>query len=615
LSRFPRSSLFYFALVVVLGLIFWFTWSSIQNSQNQGDWDFTTMMNQAGAGQVKIVDISGTDGVVTDASGKKHNVVLPDCSGECKYMDDLRTAGVTVKFEKSQTGSYLISVLLPNIILVILIAAFMWWVLRQTQSGNNQAISFGRSRARLIAGDKPAITFADVAGVEEAKQELTEIVEFLKYPEKFVALGARIPKGVLLVGPPGTGKTLLSKAVAGEAGVPFFSISGSEFVEMFVGVGASRVRDLFDQAKKNSPCIVFVDEIDAVGRQRGAGLGGGHDEREQTLNQLLVEMDGFDTNTHVIVIAATNRPDVLDPALLRPGRFDRHVTLDRPDIKGRRSILDVHARNKPLDSTVDLDVLARQTPGFSGADLANLINEAAILAARANKKVIGMDELEEAIARVIAGPERKSRRISEREKEIIAYHEVGHALVMKALPHTDPVHKVSIISRGMALGWTLSLPEEDKYLVSRDELRDQIAGIMGGRVAEEIVFGDITSGAENDIQRATQLARRMVTQWGMSDKLGTVTMGHKEELVFLGRDLGEQRNYSEEIAALIDEEIRSIVDHGYQTAKGVLTKQRSKMDAVVERLKIVETIDGKELDQILNREEPQAPAAASSSAS
>ena len=620
LSRFPRSSLFYFALVVVLGLIFWFTWTSIQNGQNQGDWDFSTMMTQAAEGQVKSVDISGTDGVVVDAQGRKHNVVLPDCSGECKYMDDLRSyqapggGTVTVKFEKSQTGSYLISVLLPNIILVILIAAFMWWVLRQTQSGNNQAISFGRSRARLIAGDKPAITFADVAGVDEAKQELSEIVEFLKYPEKFVALGARIPKGVLLVGPPGTGKTLLSKAVAGEAGVPFFSISGSEFVEMFVGVGASRVRDLFDQAKKNSPCIVFVDEIDAVGRQRGAGLGGGHDEREQTLNQLLVEMDGFDTNTHVIVIAATNRPDVLDPALLRPGRFDRHVTLDRPDIKGRRSILDVHARNKPLDSTVDLDVLARQTPGFSGADLANLINEAAILAARANKKVIGMDELEEAIARVIAGPERKSRRISDKEKEVIAYHETGHALVMKALPHTDPVHKISIISRGMALGWTLSLPEEDKYLVSRDELMDQIAGIMGGRVAEEIVFGDITSGAENDIQKATQIARRMVTQWGMSEKLGNVQMGHREELVFLGRDLGEQRTYSEEVAAIIDEEIRSIVDHGYQTAKSVLSKSRTKMDAVVERLKVVETIDGKELDEILAREEPAQPAAASSSA-
>ncbi len=615
MSRFPRSSLFYFALVVVLGLIFWFTWTSIQNSQNQSDWTYTQLIDHAKDGQVSDLEINGTDGIAAETGGKKHNVVLPDCSSGCsQLLTEMQTDRVNVKFDKNSGSSYLISVLLPNIILVILIAAFMWWVLRQTQSGNNQAISFGRSRARMIAGDKPAITFADVAGVDEAKQELTEIVEFLKYPEKFVALGARIPKGVLLVGPPGTGKTLLSKAVAGEAGVPFFSISGSEFVEMFVGVGASRVRDLFDQAKKNSPCIVFVDEIDAVGRQRGAGLGGGHDEREQTLNQLLVEMDGFDTNTHVIVIAATNRPDVLDPALLRPGRFDRHVTLDRPDIKGRRSILDVHARNKPLDSTVDLDVLARQTPGFSGADLANLINEAAILAARANKKVIGMDELEEAIARVIAGPERKSRRISDKEKEVIAYHETGHALVMKALPHTDPVHKISIISRGMALGWTLSLPEEDKYLVSRDELMDQIAGIMGGRVAEEIVFGDITSGAENDIQKATQIARRMVTQWGMSDKLGNVQMGHREELVFLGRDLGEQRTYSEEVAAIIDEEIRSIVDHGYQTAKSVLTKSRSKMDAVVERLKIVETIDGKELDQILAGEEPRSPAAAGSSA-
>jgi cell division protease FtsH len=615
LSRFPRSSLFYFALVVVLGLVFWFTWQSIQSGQSASDWDFSTMMTKAADGQVKSLEINGTDGIAVDTDGHKHNVVLPDCTGDCQFVTELRTTDhVAVKYDKNSSGSYLLSVLLPNIILVILIAAFMWWVLRQTQSGNNQAISFGRSRARMIAGDKPAITFADVAGVEEAKQELTEIVEFLKYPEKFVALGARIPKGVLLVGPPGTGKTLLSKAVAGEAGVPFFSISGSEFVEMFVGVGASRVRDLFDQAKKNSPCIVFVDEIDAVGRQRGAGLGGGHDEREQTLNQLLVEMDGFDTNTHVIVIAATNRPDVLDPALLRPGRFDRHVTLDRPDIKGRRAILDVHARNKPLDTTVDLDVLGRQTPGFSGADLANLINEAAILAARANKKVIGMDELEEAIARVIAGPERKSRRISDHEKEIIAYHETGHALVMKALPHTDPVHKVSIISRGMALGWTMSLPEEDKYLISRDELMDQIAGIMGGRVAEEIVFGDITSGAENDIQRATQMARRMVTQWGMSDKLGTVAMGHREELVFLGRDLGEQRNYSEEVAAIIDEEIRSIVDHGYQTAKSILTQQRRKMDAVVEQLKVVETLDAKQLDEILAREAPEAPAAATSSA-
>jgi cell division protease FtsH len=617
LSRFPRSSLFYFALVVLLGLVFWFTWQSIQGSQSSSDWDFSRLMDQAANGQVKSLEINGTDGTAVDSQGNKHSVTLPDCSGtDCSFVTELRTTDkVDVKYDKNNGGNYLLSVLLPNIILVILIGAFMWWVLRQTQSGNNQAMSFGRSRARLIAGDKPAITFADVAGVEEAKQELSEIVEFLKYPEKFVALGARIPKGCLLVGPPGTGKTLLSKAVAGEAGVPFFSISGSEFVEMFVGVGASRVRDLFDQAKKSSPCIVFVDEIDAVGRQRGAGLGGGHDEREQTLNQLLVEMDGFDTNTHVIVIAATNRPDVLDPALLRPGRFDRHVTLDRPDIKGRRAILDVHARNKPLDSTVDLDVLARQTPGFSGADLANLINEAAILAARANKKTIGMDELEEAIARVIAGPERKSRRISDHEKEVIAYHETGHALVMKALPHTNPVHKVSIISRGMALGWTLSLPEEDKYLISRDELMDEIAGIMGGRVAEEIVFGDITSGAENDIQKATQLARRMVTQWGMSEKLGTVSMGHREELVFLGRDLGEQRNYSEEVAAIIDEEIRSIVNHGHQTATAILTQQRNQMDAVVARLKVVETLDAKELDEILKREAPAAPAAASSTAS
>jgi cell division protease FtsH len=614
LSRFPRSSLFYFALVVLLGLVFWFTYQSIQGSQSTSDWHFSQLMNEAAQGHVKSLEINGTDGIATDSDNHKHAVVVPDTSGGPAWLTTLQTQdAVDVFFDKNNSGSYLLSVLLPNIILVILIGAFMWWVLRQTQSGNNQAMSFGRSRARLIAGDKPAVTFADVAGVEEAKQELSEIVEFLKYPEKFVALGARIPKGCLLVGPPGTGKTLLSKAVAGEAGVPFFSISGSEFVEMFVGVGASRVRDLFDQAKKNSPCIVFVDEIDAVGRQRGAGLGGGHDEREQTLNQLLVEMDGFDTNTHVIVIAATNRPDVLDPALLRPGRFDRHVTLDRPDIKGRRAILDVHARNKPLDSTVDLDVLARQTPGFTGADLANLINEAAILAARANKKTIGMDELEEAIARVIAGPERKSRRISDHEKEVIAYHETGHALVMKALPHTNPVHKVSIISRGMALGWTLSLPTEDKYLISRDELMDEIAGIMGGRVAEEIVFGDITSGAENDIQKATQMARRMVTQWGMSEKLGMVAMGHREELVFLGRDLGEQRNYSEEVAAIIDEEIRSIVNHGYQTATAILTGQRRKMDAVVARLKIVETLDAKELDEILAREAPETPASSTAS--
>jgi cell division protease FtsH len=606
LSRIPRSSLFYFLLIIVLGFVFWFTWQQFESGSKGDQWSYSKLVNSAQAGQVKSVDIKGADATATARDGTKHDVHLSDSTEA--LAAELTKDSVDVTYQQASSGQYWLSVLLPNLILLLLIGGFMYYILRQTQSGNNQAMSFGRSRARMIAGDKPQVTFADVAGVDEAKQELTEVVEFLKYPEKFVALGARIPKGVLMVGPPGTGKTLLSKAVAGEAGVPFFSISGSEFVEMFVGVGASRVRDLFDQAKKNSPCIVFVDEIDAVGRQRGAGLGGGHDEREQTLNQLLVEMDGFDTNTHVIVIAATNRPDVLDPALLRPGRFDRHVTLDRPDIRGRRQILDVHCRNKPLESAVDLDVLARQTPGFSGADLANLINEAAILAARANKKVIGMDELEEAIARVIAGPEKKSRRISEKEKEVIAYHEVGHALVMKALPLCDPVHKVSIISRGMALGWTLSLPEEDKYLVSKEELKQQIAGIMGGRAAEEIVFGDVTSGAENDIQRATQMARRMVTQWGMSDKLGTVMMGHKEELVFLGRDLGEQRNYSEEIAALIDEEIKGLVSEAYDKAKRILTEQRAKMDAVVERLKVEETLDAAQLDEILAS--PEAGSAA-----
>jgi cell division protease FtsH len=603
--RVPRSSLFYFALVLVLGVVFWITWQGIESQQKSSDWTYSQLVDRAAQGQVKSLVIKGADGEVTDSNGAKHAVHLPD-NTEALAADLAKNDHVDVTYESANSGTYWLQVLVPNLILLLLIGGFMYYILRQTQSGNNQAMSFGRSRARMIAGDKPAVTFSDVAGVEEAKQELTEIVEFLKYPEKFVALGARIPKGVLLVGPPGTGKTLLSKAVAGEAGVPFFSISGSEFVEMFVGVGASRVRDLFDQAKKNSPCIVFVDEIDAVGRQRGAGLGGGHDEREQTLNQLLVEMDGFDTNTHVIVIAATNRPDVLDPALLRPGRFDRHVTLDRPDIKGRRAILDVHARNKPLDTTVDLDVLARQTPGFSGADLSNLINEAAILAARANKKVIGMDELEEAIARVIAGPEKKSRRISEHEKSIIAYHEVGHALVMKSLPNCDPVHKISIVSRGMALGWTMSLPEEDRYLISRSQLIDQIAGTMGGRAAEAIVFGDITSGAADDIQRVTDTARRMVTQWGMSDKLGTVAMGVKQEMVFLGRDLGEQRNYSEEIAALIDEEVRGLVSDGYETAKRILTERRGHLELISEHLKNVETVDAAEFDALLAQEPPAA---------
>src|SRR6266849_5987837 len=601
-----NRNIFYFILLAGLLAIIWASYKSFNSIAAPADRTTSQLIKAADAGEIKQATIKGNGTEVdwTDNAGDHYKTTFRDTYQiETKLVED----SVPFNTEQPSSSNLLLSVILPNLILFLVIGGFMWYMLRQTQSGNNQAISFGRSRARLLSGDKPAVTFNDVAGVEEAKQELAEIVEFLKYPEKFVARGARIPKGVLLVGPPGTGKTLLSKAVAGEAGVPFFSISGSEFVEMFVGVGASRVRDLFDQAKKNSPCIVFVDEIDAVGRQRGAGLGGGHDEREQTLNQLLVEMDGFETNTHVIVIAATNRPDVLDPALLRPGRFDRHVTLDRPDIRGRRAILEVHARNKPFDGQVDLEVLARQTPGFSGADLSNLINEAAILAARNNKKAIGQTELEEAIARVIAGPERKSRMITEKEKNIIAYHEIGHALVAKSLPNADPVHKVSIISRGMALGWTMQLPTEDRYLVSRSELNDDMAVILGGRVAEELIFGDITSGASDDIGKATKLARRMVTEWGMSEKLGPLTFGHKEELVFLGRDLGEQRNYSEEVAGEIDQEVHRLVDAGYQRAKKILTERRDKLVQLAEYLKTEETIECWQMDAVINSPDGKVP--------
>jgi len=593
-----NRNIFYFILLAGLLAIIWASYKSFNTVAGPQEKSTFDLIQAADNHQIDHATIkSNGSEVAWDYQGNHYKTTFRD---SFQIETILREDKVNFNTEQPSSSNLLLSVVLPNVILFLVIGGFMWYMLRQTQSGNNQAISFGRSRARLLSGDKPAVTFNDVAGVEEAKQELTEIVEFLKFPEKFTALGARIPKGVLMVGPPGTGKTLLSKAVAGEAGVPFFSISGSEFVEMFVGVGASRVRDLFDQAKKNSPCIVFVDEIDAVGRQRGAGLGGGHDEREQTLNQLLVEMDGFETNTHVIVIAATNRPDVLDPALLRPGRFDRHVTLDRPDIRGRRAILEVHARNKPFDGQVDLEVLARQTPGFSGADLSNLINEAAILAARNNKKAIGQLELEEAIARVIAGPERKSRMITEQEKNVIAYHEIGHALVAKSLPNADPVHKVSIISRGMALGWTMQLPTEDRYLVSRSELNDDMAVILGGRVAEELIFGDITSGASDDIGKATKLARRMVTEWGMSDKLGPLTFGHKEELVFLGRDLGEQRNYSEEIAGEIDQEVHRLVDAGYQRARKILTERREKLVHLAEYLKQEETIEGWQMDAVIN---------------
>jgi cell division protease FtsH len=483
----------------------------------------------------------------------------------------------------------------------LLIGGFLVYLMRQAQGNNNQALSFGKSRARMFMGNKPTVTFADVAGVDEAKQELQEIVEFLKYPEKFVSLGARIPKGLLLVGPPGTGKTLISRAVAGEAGVPFFSISGSEFVEMFVGVGASRVRDLFDQAKRNSPCIVFVDEIDAVGRQRGAGLGGSHDEREQTLNQILVEMDGFDTNTNVIVIAATNRPDVLDPALLRPGRFDRQVVLDRPDIRGRIAILMVHAKNKPLDKNISLETLAKQTPGFSGADLANLLNEAAILAARRSRRSVGMSELEEAIDRVVAGPARKSRIISEREKAITAYHEVGHAMVARMLPNTDPVHKVSIVARGQAGGFTMLLPTEDRYLWSKPQFEDMLAYALGGHVAELIIFGEVTTGASNDIERVTKIARSMVTEYGMSNLIGPVALGHKDELVFLGRDFGEQRTYSEQTAREIDEEIHRIIQEAFDKAYNILLQNKTRLIMISERLIKEETLEGTLFESLFNQ--------------
>jgi len=480
----------------------------------------------------------------------------------------------------------------------LLMAGLFWWVFRQAQGSNNQAMSFGKSKARMFNGDHPTVTFADVAGADESKEELREVVEFLKEPQKFIQLGARIPKGVLLVGPPGTGKTLLAKAVSGEAGVPFFSISGSEFVEMFVGVGASRVRDLFDQAKRHSPCIIFVDEIDAVGRQRGAGLGGSHDEREQTLNQMLVEMDGFDTDTNVIIIAATNRPDILDPALMRPGRFDRRVTLDRPDVKGREAILKVHAKGKPLDVNVDLASLARGTPGFVGADLENLVNEAAILSARRNKKSIAQADMEEAIERVVMGPERKSRLISDEEKRIIAYHEAGHAVVANAIPEADPVQKVTIVGRGQAGGVTWFRPEDDRVLMSRKKMMATLAYAMGGRAAEAEVFDDITSGASNDIEQVTRMARTMVTRLGMSETLGNRVYGQKEELIFLGREISEQRDYSEAVAQEIDSEVRKLVDEAYRTARATLKQYRAKLDEVAQALLEKENLTREEFEAI-----------------
>ncbi len=518
--------------------------------------------------------------------------------------EELASQNIKIEVKPPSQWAGIFSSLL-YILPVIFMAGVLWFIFRQAQGSNNAAMAFGKSRARMFSGEHPTVTFEDVAGVEEPKQELQEVVEFLKEPQKFIQLGARIPKGVLLVGPPGTGKTLLAKAVSGEAGVPFFSISGSEFVEMFVGVGASRVRDLFDQAKRHSPCIVFVDEIDAVGRQRGAGLGGSHDEREQTLNQMLVEMDGFDTDTNVIIVAATNRPDILDPALLRPGRFDRRVTLDRPDVKGREAILKVHVKGKPLDPAVNLGSLARGTPGFVGADLENLVNEGAILAARRNKKSIGQPELEEAIERVVMGPERKSRLISDEEKRIIAYHEAGHAVVANAIPEADPVQKVSIVGRAQAGGVTWFRPDEDRLLYSRKKLLANLAYALGGRVAEELVFDDITSGASNDIEQVTRMARTMVTRLGMSGEMGPLMYGQKEELIFLGREISEQRDYSEAVAEKIDDEVRKIVEESYGLAKRLLTQYRDELDAVAKKLLEVETISREEFEAVFPPPNPK----------
>ncbi len=539
---------------------------------------------------------SGASGTIEQTARKEPETTL---------VSQLLALGVTPE----QLANVIIEVNAPSpwagiitlagyILPIILIGGLFWFIFRQAQGSNNAAMAFGKSKARMFSGEHPTVTFEDVAGIDESKEELKEVVEFLKEPQKFIQLGARIPKGVLLVGPPGTGKTLLAKAVSGEAGVPFFSISGSEFVEMFVGVGASRVRDLFDQAKRHSPCIVFVDEIDAVGRQRGAGLGGSHDEREQTLNQMLVEMDGFDTDTNVIVVAATNRPDILDPALLRPGRFDRRITLDRPDMRGREAILKVHARGKPFEPEVDLGSIARGTPGFVGADLENLINEGAILAARRNKKAIGQPELEEAIERVIMGPERKSRLISEEEKRIIAYHEAGHAVVINAIPEADPVQKITIVGRGQAGGLTWNRPTDDRMLTSRKKMLAQLTLFLGGRAAEQIVFDDITSGAANDLENVTKIARTMVTRFGMSNELGSMTYGQKEELIFLGREISEQRDYSEAVAEQIDKEVRKLVDDSYKQALTILKKYRKELDAVANKLLEVETLTREEFEKI-----------------
>jgi cell division protease FtsH len=603
-SNRTQSFIIYFLLIVAIGAMLYVGFK--QDGTPQEPLTINEVAKAIQSGTVARVVTDSDDNIhVIYKSGKEAD---SHKEPNATLVDQLLSLGVTAQqlssdnvkieakgpsFWSGALGSFVVY-LLP----LLLMVGVLWFIFRQAQGSNNAAMAFGKSRARMFSGEHPTVTFDDVAGVEESKQELAEVVEFLKEPQKFIQLGARIPKGVLLVGPPGTGKTLLAKAVSGEAGVPFFSISGSEFVEMFVGVGASRVRDLFDQAKRHSPCIVFVDEIDAVGRQRGAGLGGSHDEREQTLNQMLVEMDGFDTDTNVIIIAATNRPDILDPALLRPGRFDRRVTLDRPDVKGREAILKVHVKGKPLEPAVDLGSLARGTPGFVGADLENLVNEAAILAARRNKKSIGQPELEEAIERVVMGPERKSRLISDEEKRIIAYHEAGHAVVANAIAEADPVQKITIVGRGQAGGFTWYRPDDDRTLTSRKKMLAMLASALGGRVAEELVFDDFTSGASNDLERVTQIARLMVTRWGMSSEMGPMTYGQKEELIFLGREISEQRDYSEAVAEKIDEEVRKLVEASYAEAKRLVGKYREQLDIVAKKLLVVESLTREEFEAI-----------------
>jgi len=609
LARFFRI-LSWVALVAVAIILLH---QSIKSQEPETPLDFTTFIQKVESGEVKTLTTgakSRGEGLLQ--SGTRYVVNLP--IDEETYVPVAVAHGVKVTFEQPPLSNFWVNAIFYLLITGLLIFGFWIFVVRQTQASGNQALSFGRSRARRHPETGPNVTFDDVAGVDEAKAELMEVVEFLKNPRKFQLLGARIPKGVLLVGPPGSGKTLLARAVAGEAGVPFFHMSGSEFVEMFVGVGASRVRDLFDQAKANRPCIIFIDEIDAVGRQRFAGLGGGHDEREQTLNQLLVEMDGFDPNSGVILISATNRPDVLDPALLRPGRFDRRIHVDNPDLKGRAAILKVHSKDKPLEEAVDLDIIARRTPGFSGADLANMANEAALLAARRDRSKIAMLDFEDAIEREVAGPERKSRIISDHERNVLAHHEVGHAVLAELLPHADPVHKVSILQRGLALGYTLQLPTEDRYIMSRSELHERITVFLGGRVSEEIIFQEITTGAADDLKKATEMARRMVTDFGMSETLGPVSLGRKSEQPFLGRDIMEDRNYSEQIASAIDKEVATIIEDCYQRARQLLSEHTDQVRAVVAELLVREALSGEEIRAIMRGEqlpaqpEPPAPA-------